>query len=129
VDDDSTNNLICDFIIRKFDKDAIINLFLEPETALSYIENTYSGNSGPLPTVLFLDINMPTMSGFEFLNEFNRFDLEVKQQFYIYILSSSMEDFTSKAIKYPIVTGFLSKPLRISTLEEIFNHNSINKPF
>lgn len=120
VDDDSTNNLICDFTIRKFDKDAIINLYLEPEKALIYIKHTYSGISEPLPTVLFLDVNMPTMSGFEFLEEFRKFDPEVKNQFVIYMLSSSIEDFKIQAKKYPFVAGFLSKPLKFSHLENIF---------
>ena len=129
VDDDSTNNLICDFTIRKFDRNAIINLFLEPEKALQHIEITYSEKNNFIPTVLFLDINMPTMSGFEFLDEFKRFGLKVQQQFTVYMLSSSIEDFTSQAKKYPIVTGFLSKPLRISNLQDIFSHNSVNKAF
>jgi len=120
VDDDSTNNLICDFTIRKFDKNAIINLYLEPEKALIYIKLTYSGINEPFPTVLFLDVNMPTMSGFEFLDEFRKFDPEVKNQFVVYMLSSSIEDFKIQAKKYPFVAGFLSKPLKISHLETIF---------
>lgn len=123
VDDDSTNNLICDFTIRKFDKQAKVNLFLEPEKALAYIEDAYSEMGTPNPTVMFLDINMPTMTGFEFLDEFKKFHIKVQDQFTIYILSSSIEDFKAQAKKYPFVASFLSKPLKVSVLEKIWVKN------
>ena len=66
---------------------------------------------------------MPAMSGFEFLDEFKKFDIEVQQQFVIYMLSSSIEDFNSQAKKYPIVADFLSKPLKSSHLEKILNRS------
>ena len=120
VDDDSTNNLICNFTIRKFDKDAKIELYLDPDLALAYIKNNYSKTGNILSTILFLDVNMPTMTGFEFLDEFKKFDSEIQDQFTVFMLSSSIEDFDSHAKKYPIVAGFLSKPLKVSHLEEIF---------
>ena len=119
VDDDSTNNLICEFTIRRYDKSAKICSFLEPEKALKYITREYSKTEEPNSTVVFLDVNMPTMTGFEFLDEFLRFDRGVQEQFIIYMLSSSVEDFSMQAKKYPIVAGFLAKPLQISHLEDV----------
>lgn len=121
VDDDSTNNLICDFTIRKFDRNAIIDSFQEPEKALMYIKEKYSKKGRLFPTILFLDINMPGMTGFEFLDEFKKFDEKVQDQFTIYILTSSIQDFDTQAKKYSFVAGFLSKPLKISYLEKIWN--------
>src|SRR5690606_9783670 len=115
VDDDTTNNLICEFTVRRFDKDAGITLFTKPEIALEFIEN----NPQPQEVILFLDINMPTMTGFEFLKEFEKFDSETRNKYRIYILTSSIEDFSSQAICFPMVNGFLSKPLKLSYLEEI----------
>lgn len=120
VDDDSTNNLICEFTIRKFNRNAIVSSHLEPEKALLYIEEDYIGLEKPKPTIMFLDVNMPGMSGFEFLDEFIKFDEGIQKQFTIYILSSSIEDFNYQAKKYPFVAGFLTKPLRIPHLEEIW---------
>ncbi len=121
VDDDRTNNLICDYTIQSFDKDARIELFLDPHKALTYIAKKYLNGVGSIPTILFLDVNMPTMTGFEFLDEFKKFGEEVQDQFTIYILSSSIEDFKMQATKYPFVAGFLSKPLKVSYLKKIKN--------
>lgn len=116
VDDDTTNNLICEFTIGRFDKNAGITLFTNPELALAFIENDHQ----PHEYILFLDINMPTMTGFEFLKEFEKFNIETRNRYKIYILTSSIEDFSSQAICFPMVNGFLSKPLKLSYLDEIF---------
>src|SRR5690606_2256248 len=117
VDDDTTNNMICEFTIKRFDRDANIKMFTQPEDALTYINTAYNNSSETLPTVLFLDVNMPTMTGWEFLDCFMQYDEWVREQFTIYILSSSIEDFTKEAKTYPCIQGFLSKPLKIAYLE------------
>lgn len=119
VDDDATNNMICEFTIKRMDKEADIKMFSIPEEALASIKEEYSSTSEALPTVLFLDINMPSMTGWEFLDVFLQFDEWVKDQFTIYILSSSIEDFTEEAAIYPFIQGFISKPLKITNLEGI----------
>jgi len=124
IDDDKTNNLICSLIIKKFNKNANVELYLDPEKALTAIAVDFSNEMNPKPIILFLDINMPNMSGFEFLDEFLKLDTEIHQYFSIYMLSSAIEDFQVEAKKYPIVQGFLSKPLKISHLETIWNKQS-----
>lgn len=119
VDDDTTNNMICEFTIKRVDSTANIKMFTIPEDALAYIKAEYSKTEPGMPTVLFLDVNMPTMTGWEFLDCFKHFDKAVKEQFTIYILSSSIEDFVEEAKIYPFISGFFSKPLRIGHFEEV----------
>ena len=119
VDDDPTNNMICEFTINRFEKEAEIKMFTIPEDALASIKEEYSTTGEAQPTVLFLDVNMPTMTGWEFLDVFMQFDKLVKDQFTIYILSSSIEDFTKEAKFYTFIQGFLSKPLKIIHLEVV----------
>ncbi|WP_286761796.1 response regulator [Salegentibacter sp. UBA1130] len=121
VDDDPTNNMICEFTIKRFDSAGDIKIFSIPEEALSFIAEEYSVENKKRPTILFLDVNMPTMTGWEFLDEFLKFEESVKNQFTIYILSSSIEDFKEKAEIYTSIKGFISKPLKINNLEEIKN--------
>ncbi|HAH37810.1 MAG TPA: response regulator [Algoriphagus sp.] len=111
VDDDPINNLINKRLLGKTDISKHIYQFLEGEEALMAIAE--------LPTdqqiMIFLDINMPVMNGWEFLN----FYLEKfpKRKDKIVILSSSI-DFQDrqKAMDYEVVSGFIEKPL---TMEKI----------
>lgn len=119
VDDDPTNNMICEFTIKRYNKDADIRIFTVSEKALIFIKENYGTNTEPMPTLLFLDINMPTMTGWEFLDIFSEFEESLKKQFSIYILSSSIEDFTKDLENYTNVQGFLSKPLKVSNLEAV----------
>ncbi|SKB55416.1 Response regulator receiver domain-containing protein [Salegentibacter holothuriorum] len=117
VDDDRTNNLICEYVIKDWDPQARVQLFLEPELALKNIEENHKDFG--FPVLLFLDVNMPSMSGWEFLDIFKTFDDDIKKSFVIYILTSSTEDFSREAEEYPFVSGFLSKPLKKKYLENI----------
>ena len=117
VDDDRTNNLICKLMIQKFDPDAEIKLFLKPEEGPEYIENYVDK-----PTVLFLDVNMPIMSGWEFLDQFLEFKPEIKEKLHIYILTSAIQSFQKEKETYPFMKNILPKPLKMEYLKEIKNH-------
>lgn len=124
VDDDFSNNLICQFIIRKFDPQASIQVFKNPEEALIHIKEIYTDNRERLHTFLFLDVNMPVMNGWEFLDKFREYDQYIKNQFTIYMLSSSVDDYEEEAVKYPMVSGFFSKPLKMEYLHHITANGS-----
>lgn len=119
VDDDKTNNMICEFTIKGFDPHAVVKLYTAPEEALTAIKNIYSQEGTMFPTLLFLDINMPSMSGWEFLDIFKSYPEQIKKQFKIFILTSSIEDFSKEAEIYPFVSGFLSKPLKKDDLTKL----------
>jgi response regulator RpfG family c-di-GMP phosphodiesterase len=115
VDDDSFNNMICRMIIEDTLGEVEINEFTEPEEGLSFIQENIKS-----PAILFLDINMPTLTGWEFLGLYDKFSEEVKRHIRVYILSSSLDwrDMDkAKANKY--VKGFLSKPLEAETVISI----------
>jgi two-component system, chemotaxis family, chemotaxis protein CheY len=99
-----------------------IKLYTEPETALKEIKEEVLADENTT-TVLFLDINMPSMTGWEFLESFKDFRTEIRQRFTIYILSSSVDDRDKEmADSNPFVSGFLSKPLPIDVINNIFIH-------
>lgn len=74
----------------------------------------------PIPEIIFLDINMPIMDGWEFLRGFKKIQALLPNQIPIYIISSSIaaED-KEKAKKFPEIVDYLSKPVELETLESI----------
>ena len=122
VDDDKTSNMICEFSIRRFSAETEIKTFIDPETALAYIEKLYDDKSINTPTVLFLDINMPLLSAWDFLEIFKKFAPHIKEQFVIYILTSSIDyRDKEKADTNLLVHGSLCKPLSTLTISQIFH--------
>ncbi|MCW3091844.1 MAG: hypothetical protein JWP81_2913 [Ferruginibacter sp.] len=110
VDDDSINNLISTIIIETALGQVDITAFQVPENALSFIQQEYKEEREP--TILFLDLNMPTLSGWEFMEEYVQFPDVVKEQIRIFILTSSIDNRDKdKANAYSNIAGFVEKPL------------------
>jgi two-component SAPR family response regulator len=110
VDDDSINNIICSMTIKRTLGEVNTKTFSVPEEGLAFIQNEYIKNLQP--TILFLDINMPTLTGWEFMEQFEKFSAEIKNQITIYILSSSVDQRDKdKANANTYIKGFISKPL------------------
>lgn len=79
-------------------------------------------NDENLPSVIFLDINMPIMDGWEFLKEFRRLHSNISQNIKVYIVSSSIanEDI-EKSKTFPEIVDYLTKPVELETLASIIN--------
>ena len=119
IDDDPINNLLCTKNIKKSVEDADVITFTEAEIGLNYIKSNFSDPNAE-NVVLFLDINMPTMSGWEFMEEFHNVNPEIKDHVSIYILSSSVSEVDKQKAKVdPDVIDYLEKPLLADTLKMI----------
>lgn len=72
------------------------------------------------PDLIFLDIQMPKMDGFGFLDNFLNFPKEKKEKCKIIMLSSSMDpNDINRAKKHPYVIDYLNKPLSEESLNEV----------
>ena len=71
-----------------------------------------------MPEVIFLDLNMPIMNGWEFLDELKKMDL--KKKIGVYVVSSSIDKMDEeKSRKYDMVIDFISKPLTTNKLKQL----------
>ena len=111
VDDDPMNNLICKLTIEMTLGQADIKAFINPEIGFDYIQSDFL-NLKDTSGLLLLDINMPIMSGWEFLEMFDNLNYTVKDRIRICILSSSIDE-RDKERSYANknVSDFLVKPL------------------
>jgi CheY-like chemotaxis protein len=112
VDDDPVNNLICKLTIEMVASKPDIRTFTDAAQCFDFIQQNYAANRDQTQTVLLLDINMPVMSGWEFLERFDNLTDDVKHLFRIFILSSSVDE-RDKQRSYANknVSAFLVKPL------------------
>ncbi|MBW3466439.1 response regulator [Arthrospiribacter ruber] len=106
VDDDPINNLINKRLITKLSISEKVEEFLEAEKALQKLKTMDPGET----TLILLDINMPVMNGWDFLNVYLKEFPDRNDR--IFVLSSSIDlQDRQKAMQYKVVKGFVEKPL------------------
>ena len=119
IDDEEINHLIVKTIIKRLDIQTHFLPFNNGEEAITALKQLSVSNV-ELPDIILLDINMPVMDGWEFLNNFIKIKSQIDKKIEIYILSSSSasEDI-NKSKSYAEISGYLCKPIAAETLRNI----------
>lgn len=122
LDDDPISNLINEKILQITGYDVKVNSFTDAKVALNYLNNVIKFEIDNFPDLIFADINMNGMNGWEFAEKLSVFpDIALnKLQFYMLTSSIAQEDI-NRTNAYSIITGINSKPL---TEEIIVNYIS-----
>lgn len=123
VDDNPADNEFHKIIINKADVCNHIRVAFDGAMALEYIANSAKeGNEEEYPkaNLIFLDINMPRVNGFEFLEAYHKLDEQLKSEIVIVMLTTSLNpDDEKRARDTNEVTDFQNKPLTEESLREI----------
>lgn len=116
IDDDKLSIKLMSMLISKNNFCEEIVSFHNPQTALDELKSNAT-NPSKLPDVILLDLNMPVLDGWQFLDEFAMVSFEKK--IVVFIVSSSIDPCDLEMAKnYPIVKGYIIKPLSSEKLKQ-----------
>lgn len=129
IDDDEQSNVICKYIVRHaLGKEADVATFTRASTGIEHIKADHLTTDTASKKVIFLDINMPQISGWEALDILNELDEPVKKQLNVYMFSSSIDPKDKKrALEHPLVQDFIEKPLSVEKVLEIVKSMEDNR--
>ena len=127
VDDDETTNFLNSRALKKAGIARSIQITENGKEAIDYLtckgEFSYLINF-PKPDLIFLDMNMPIMNGWEFLEAYSNLEEHTKANVIVVMLTTSLQEHDyNKAKSTAFIKGLVSKPLNQKTLREIISQH------
>jgi CheY-like chemotaxis protein len=123
IDDNDIDNFINERMVKGCSFSDVVYINTSTRSAIEFLRNLASNpavGAELYPTVIFLDINMPILDGFQFLAELEKFDFDFVKRLRVVMLTSSINPADQeKAMKSKLVTAFLHKPLTEEALQSL----------
>lgn len=127
VDDDPINNYMNEALLKKLHLTDEVQIALNGTEAINYILNG-DVKSLECPELIIVDLNMPVMDGFEFLDEFEKIEIKDREKVRVIILTTSTGYKVDEKIK-ALGLYIIRKPLTQAKIEEYFRSNEPMKNF
>ncbi|MGL2967177.1 response regulator [Flavobacterium sp. XGLA_31] len=125
IDDNEIDNFISNHVIQKTKIAEKITVKGSAVEALEYLE-AVKDDSDAFPDLIFLDIAMPIMDGFGFLEEIGKFPKPQEKKCVVVMLSSSNNrNDIARAMDFDVVIDFFTKPLRIEMVEDLVQRKKV----
>jgi CheY-like chemotaxis protein len=120
IDDDNIYQYTAKILLESTGLARKIQSFYNGKEALRYFQLPENQQPENLPDVIFLDINMPIMNGWEFLEEYDTLRAALPKQIVLYVVSSSVDSSDmEKSRSYGAVTDYLIKPVNRNQYREV----------
>lgn len=119
IDDDEPTNFINKMIINQAQCTESIKVCQTAMQALDFLKTKIDGEY-PKPNLILLDINMPGINGWEFLEQYAELPISQQAEVVLVMLTTSLNpDDKERAQSIPEVSGFKNKPLSKEVIQEI----------
>lgn len=116
IDDDDATNYLHKFYINEWDITEKVYVAINGKEAIEFLRNNKDFHQEK-PSLILLDINMPVMNGFEFLEEYAKLEESMKASTVVVMLTTSLHPRdVERADLFPELKAYINKPL---TKEEI----------
>lgn len=119
VDDDLMVNMVTERLLLRHNKDYEIATYTNPVKALEILKEKHA-NGDSLPDIILLDIRMPELTGFEFLDKLKESDFAEELQIIMYTSSAATTD-QEKSQIYKNVIGYMQKPFSVNLFNDILD--------
>ncbi|MEC7756089.1 response regulator [Roseivirga sp. UBA1976] len=122
VDDDAATNFLNSMVVEEAECCERCVVAKSGMEALEFLKSSENGEY-PQPDLIFLDINMPGMNGWQFLEHYEKLHIDQKAKVIIVMLTTSLNPDDLEKSKSTKVEGFIHKPLTEEILKKIIDKN------
>jgi CheY-like chemotaxis protein len=125
IDDDPIDHFLMKHILRGKNYFDTTTYTVYGSLVLDYIEE-HKSEPEKLPDMIFVDLNMPMFSGWDFLKRMEQMQHEISKDIPVFVISSSLRpDDKATSSKYSFVQDFISKPVNSEEIERIVGTQSV----
>jgi CheY-like chemotaxis protein len=127
IDDSESDNYYHEIIIKRNNSADKIIIKESGEQALDYLRSAKQ-NGDPNPDLIFLDINMPGMSGWQFLEHYNQLDKELQGKVIVVMLTAYDDHYDrQKSTRCEGLIKYKTKPLTKEMLDEVYDTHFVTE--
>lgn len=120
VDDDLIYQLVTKKMLENMESVENIMQFYDGEPALDFLKGCFENKDFTSPDLVLLDINMPKVNGWQFIEELSKFKQDLPQEMLVYMVSSSISSRDRvRAQEFSEIEGYMVKPVNREKLHDL----------
>jgi len=117
VDDDPMSNTYSTLVVKKQNPNTEVLTFNSGTSALKYLKD----GANPKPVIILLDLNMPVMNGWDFMEEYEKLDLDIEV---VVVTSSNDYEDRNRTRSFHRIIDYFVKPITVDNIRRLFLRNA-----